>query len=243
MRTVKTINTVNTVNTVKVLLIMTSLAVAMSSCTLNEGDPQTTLCQKLTAHLMTAEKIKWNKATKVPTTGEHLQITVGFNNTDGSVTEATCTYGLNDRDEGEDYEVNPDEFVNIPDSMIINGQEVRMQDLHISIQKVTGQAVKDTLNEEHLTQKANEAKDAVKEGTIKIKKSAEEMAEQATEGLKKGVEHAKDAANSATESLKKGAEEAKDAAGKVAEQLKEKTQDLQHKAGEALEKAGEKLQE
>ncbi len=221
-----------TVHTVKILLIITSLAVAMSSCTLNKGDPQTTLCQKLTAHLMTAEKVKWNKATKVPTTGEHLQITVGFNNADGSVTEATCTYGLNDRDEGEDYEVNPDEFVNIPDSMIINGQEVRMQDLHTAIQKVTGQAIKDTFNEEHLTKKANEATDAVKEGTIKIKKSAEQA-----------VEQAKDAAASATESLKKGAEQAKNVAAKVTDQLKEKTEDLQHKAGEALEKAGEKLQE
>ena len=224
--------TVKIINTVKILLIITSLAVAMSSCALNEGDPQTTLCQKLTAHLMTAENVKWNKATKVPTTGEHLQITVGFNNADGSITEATCTYGLNDRDEGEDYEVTPDEFVNIPDSMVINGEEVRMQDLHTSIQKVTGQAVKDTFNEEHLTKKANEATNAVKEGTIKITKSAEEVAEQA-----------KEAAVSATESLKKGAEHAKDTAGKVAEQLKETTKDLQHKAGEALEKAGEKLQE
>ncbi len=241
MRTVKTINTVNTV---KVLLIITSLVVVMSSCTLNEGDPQTTLCQKLTAHLMAVEeKVTWNKATKVPTKGENLQITVGYKSADGNVTEATCTYGLNDRDEGEDYEVNPDEFVNIPDSMIIGGQEVRIQDLHTSIQKVTGQAVKDTFNEEHLTKKANEATDAVKEGTIKIKKSAEEVAEQATEGLKKGAEHAKDVADSATESLKKGAEQAKDAAGKVAEKLKETTDDLQHKAGEALEKAGEKLQE
>ncbi|HHL18612.1 MAG TPA: hypothetical protein ENJ33_02635 [Thiothrix sp.] len=204
----------------------------MSSCTLNEGDPQTTLCQKLTAHLMTAEKVKWNKVIKVPTPGEHLQITVSFNNADGSVTEATCTYGLNDRDEGEDYEVTPDEFVNIPDIMVINGEEVRLQDLHTSIQKVTGQAVKDTFNEEHLTKKADEVTDAVKGGTIKITKSAEKMAEQA-----------KEAAVSATESLKKGAEHAKDTAGKVAEQLKETRKDLQHKAGEALEKAGEKLQE
>jgi len=240
MRTVKTINIVSTLN---VLLIITSVAFAMSSCTLNEGDPQTTLCQKLTAHLMTAQKVTWNKATKVPTAGESLQVTVGFNNEDGSVTEATCTYGLNDRDEGEDYEMNPDEFVNIPDSMVINGQEVRLQDLHIAIQKVTGQAVKDTFSEENITKKANEATDAVKEGTIKLKETAEEVAEQAkkaataaTEGLKKGAEQAKEAASSmagsAVESLKEGAE-----------QLKEKTTDLQHKAGEVLEKAGEKLQE
>lgn len=240
MRTVKTINTVSTTN---VLFIITSLAFTMSSCTLNEGDPQTTLCQKLTAHLMTAEKITWNKAKKVPTSGEHLQITVGFNNENGSVTEATCTYGLNDRDEGEDYEINPDEFVNIPDSMIINGQEVRLQDLHTSIQKVTGQAVKDTFSEENITQKANAAGDVVKEGTIQLKETAEEAAKQA-----------KDAATSATESLKEGVEQAKKAASSVAdsaresvkegaELLKDKTNDLQHKAGEVLEKAGEKLQE
>lgn len=224
-------STVKTVKTINGLLIMASVAVVMSSCVLNEGDPNTTLCQKLTAHLMTAEKVKWNKAIVKPSE-ENLQITVGFNSSDGSTTEAVCTYGLNDRDEGEDYEVNPDKFVNLPDSMVINGQEVRLQDLQTSIQKVTGQGIKDTFTEENITEKANDAADVVKEGTIKIQKSAEAVAEQA-----------KKAAVSATESLKEGAEQAKEAAGKVAEQLKETGADLQNKTGEVLEKAGEKLQE
>lgn len=206
--------TVKKTNTLLIVSVIFSLSIAMSSCVLNEGDPQTTLCQKLTAHLMTAENVVWNKARKIATKNKHLQITVGFNNADGSVTEAVCTYGVNDRDEGEDYEVDPDKFVNLPDNMVINDQEVRLQDLHTAIQKVTGQAVKDTLNKDNITIKATEAADVVKEGTIKIKEAAETAAESVTESVKKG-----------------------------AEQLKEKTKDLQHKAGETLEKAGEKLQE
>ena len=41
------------------LLVPLSLSVALSGCTLNEGDPQTTLCQKLTEHLMTAKGVTW----------------------------------------------------------------------------------------------------------------------------------------------------------------------------------------
>lgn len=225
------------VKKINTLLIISGVAMimVMSSCTLNEGDPQTTLCQKLTSHLMTENKVNWNQAVKTPS-DERLQITVGFNNADGSVTEAVCTYGLNNRDEGEDYELDPDKYVNIPDSMVTNGQDVRTQDLHTAIQKVTGQAITDTFSEENITKKANAASDTVKENTIKIKESAEVAAEQA-----------RDAASKAAEELKKGAEQAKelmgDAASKAAEQLKEKTGELRHKAGEALEKAGEKLQE
>lgn len=197
------------------LFIMSSLTtiMIMSSCTLNEGDPQTTLCQKLTAHLMAETNVTWNQAVKNPS-DDRLQITVGFNREDGNTTQAICTYGLNNRDEGEDYELDPDKYVNLPDSMAINGRVVRTQDLHTAIQKVTGQAISDTFSEENITNKANAAADVVRENATNAAEQAKEAASQATEGLKKG-----------------------------AEQLKEKTDELRHKAGEALEKAGEKLQE
>lgn len=226
-------------NGLLLIISLTLVTLVMKGCVLNNGDPQTTLCQKLTAHLMTEQQVKWNKAVKASTAGEHLQVTVSFNNVDGSVTEAVCTYGLNNRDEGEDYEVDPDEFVNIPDSMVINGQDVRLQDLQTALQKVTGQAIKDTFTEENITQQADEASERVKEGVMKIKDGTEVAADQAKEVV---VETA--------ESLKKGAEQAKDliddaaeTANKAAEQLKQTSDDIRQKAGKALENAGEKLQE
>jgi len=165
--------------------------------------------------------VEWNKAVKVRTTGEHLQVTVGFNHDDGSVTEAVCTYGLNNRDEGEEYDIDPDEFVSIPDSMVINGQDVRTQDLHTALQKVTGQSIKNTFNKENITKKANAAADIVKEGSIKITENAE----------------------AATEQAKKVAADVAKKLKESAEQLKENTRDLRHKAGEVLEKAGETLQQ
>ena len=193
------------------LLVPLSLSVALSGCTLNEGDPQTTLCQKLTEHLMTANGVTWDEAKKVP--GEDLKVTVSFNNEDGSTTQATCVYGANDRDQGEDYEFNPDSFLNTPDSMVINGKAVRTGDLHTALQKVMGQSFKDTANEEHLRKTANNAKEAVVEGAEKT-----------------------------VEAVKEGAAQAKDAAGVAAKNIKEGSEVLRQKTGEVLEKVGEKLQ-
>ncbi len=183
-----------------------ALLVAMSGCTLNEGDPQTTLCQKLTAHLMTADNVQWGEVSKVAGADKSMNVTIHWESTDDKGTlpmQASCIYLSDENDAGEDYDVNvTDDYQSVPDSMVINGQPVRIQDLYTAIQKVTGQSIRDTASKEHLQKKAAEVDQAIQEGAAKadqalrqgaaaIKEGSNELRQKAGEALQKAGEHLK----------------------------------------------------
>ncbi len=159
---------------------------ALSGCTLNEGDPQTTLCQKLTAHLMNAQGVQWGETSKTPGADKSMNVTVRWESQDASGTipmQAGCTYLSNEDDAGEDFEMNIEgEYQGVPDNMVINGQAVRQQDLYTAIHKVTGQAIRETASEEHLRKKAAEADQAIREGAAVVKEKAGEAAQVIKEG-------------------------------------------------------------
>jgi hypothetical protein len=118
------------------------LALALNGCTLNEGDPQTTLCQKLTAHI-SQNDVEWSQAIKTKQADKSMKVEVRATN--GSL-HGACIYKSNADDDGQDYDVNIlDGYQNIPASMEINGKRVPLKVLYVAIQKVTGQSVKDTL--------------------------------------------------------------------------------------------------
>jgi hypothetical protein len=199
------------------LLMALGMSVVLSSCTLNEGDPQTTICQKLTAHLMNASGVPWKETSKVPGADKSMNVTVRWDSQDANGTlpmQASCRYLSNEDDAGEDFDVNVEaEYQGVPASMTINGQAVRSQDLYTAIHKVTGQSIKDTANEEHLRKKAAEAGETVKEN-----------AKQANQAIREGVAQAREKAGVAAKAIKEGSEQ------------------FRQKAGEVLQKAGEQLQ-
>jgi hypothetical protein len=118
------------------------LALLLTGCTLNEGDPQTTLCQKLTAYISNTD-VQWGNARKTPQADKSMKVEVA--SSDNSLT-GMCIYRSDADDAGKDYDVNIlDGYQNIPTSMVINGNPVPTKQLYVAIQKVTGQSVKDTL--------------------------------------------------------------------------------------------------
>lgn len=164
------------------------LGTLLSACTLNEGDPKTTLCQKLTAHLMSEnyDSVVWQAPSSVEKPDEHLLLTVRYSK-EGSdnITQATCLYPHHNDQNGEDYEVMPDDYENTPDKMSINGSAVRLSDLHRAIQRVTGQAVKDTFNEENIRKKAAELDQSIQEGARQLDESIQRGTEKLGESLEK----------------------------------------------------------
>lgn len=171
-------------------IFLLSIGLSLGACTLNEGDPQSTLCQKLTAHLMNENEanITWGETSRVEKKNEHLLLTVRFDKTDnqGSIPmHATCLYPHHNEQQGEDYEFMPQEYQNTPESMTINGQDVRIGDLHTALQKVTGQSIKDTFNEEHIKNKAKELDQNIQEGAKKLDESIQKGTEKLGESLEK----------------------------------------------------------
>ena len=158
--------------------------VAVSSCTLNDGDPQTTLCQKLTEHLMNTPAITWGDVSKVE--GDNLQVLVKFESKDDQGVipmNAVCVYGANQNADDEEGPLLAAKYENIPESMSINGQQVRTQDLYKSIQRVTGEAVQESA--ERLEQKAGEAIDKAGDVAGDAMQKAGEAIKKAGESLKK----------------------------------------------------------
>ncbi len=180
---------------------------ALSGCTLNEGDPQTTLCQKLTSHLMNAEGVQWGETSKIPGADKSMNVTVRWESQDASGTipmQASCVYLSDENDDGEDYDLNiVDGYQGVPESIVINGQAVRQKDLYTSVHKVTGQSIKDTASEEHLRKKAAEAEQAVREGAAVAKEKAGEAAQAIKEGSEQFRQKAGDALQKAGEHLQK----------------------------------------
>ncbi|MEE9303601.1 MAG: hypothetical protein V3U84_07420 [Thiotrichaceae bacterium] len=180
---------------------------ALNGCTLNEGDPQTTLCQKLTAHLMNASGVQWGGVSKVPGADKSMNVTVRWESQDASGTipmQAGCTYLSNEDDAGEDYDMNTGaEYQSVPNRMVINGQAVRQQDLYTAIHKVTGQAIKETASEEHLRKKAAEAEQAVREGAAVVKEKAGVAAQAIKEGSEQFKQKAGEVLQKAGEHLQK----------------------------------------
>ena len=119
------------------------LPLLLNACTLNEGDPQTTLCQKLTAQLAGYSNVQWSSATRTPQKDKSLKVEV---RSSGKSLHGICIYQSDSDDAGKDYDVNIlDSYQNIPTIMVINGKPVTTRQLDIAIQKVTGQSIRDTL--------------------------------------------------------------------------------------------------
>lgn len=191
----------------RTLLTAAGLAVVLSGCTLNEGDPQTTLCQKLTAHLMNAQNVQWGETSKAQDAEKSMIVNIRWNSQDANGTlpmNATCIYLSDENDAGEDFDVNvEDGYQSIPHKITINGQAIRDQDLHTSIQKVTGISIRETFNEDHLRKKAAEANQAVREGAAVARERAGEAAQAIKEGSEELRQKAGDALQKAGEQLKK----------------------------------------
>ncbi len=165
------------------------LVVLLGGCTLNEGDPQTTLCQKLTTHLMNTGEVQWGQTSKTPGEDRSMNVTIRWDSQDAEGTlpmQATCRYLSNEDDDGQEYELNIVEgYQSLPDTIIINGHQVRQQDLYTAIQKVTGQAFRETLSEGHLRKKVGEAGQVIKEGSQELREKAGEVLQKAGEHLQK----------------------------------------------------------
>lgn len=191
----------------KKLLMPAGIVVILNGCTLNEGDPQTTLCQKLTAHLMNQGEVQWSETSKVPGPDKSMQVTIRWEHQDSSGTlpmNATCIYLSDENDDGEDYDVNIiDGYQGVPDSLTINGQLIRDQDLYTAIHKVTGIAIRETMSEEHLRKKAAQANQAIREGAENAKIKAAEAAEAFKEGSANLRQKAGEALQKAGEHLQK----------------------------------------
>jgi len=121
-------------------------AIVSSSCTLNEGDPQVTLCQKLSENISQNAQLNWDQATKTPLQDKSIKIDVRTSKDNSTTVKGTCIYLSNEDGAGEDFEMNvEEEYQNLPNSMIVNGKQIITNDLYRAIQEVTGQSVKDTL--------------------------------------------------------------------------------------------------
>lgn len=130
-----------------VLALPLVFALASSGCTLNEGDPQTTLCQKLSEHLSKNNQLNWENANKVAQQDKSMKVEVRTSKDNSTTVTGVCIYLSDADDAGKDYDVNIlDGYQNIPSSMMINGKQIPTSELHLAIQKVTGQSVKDTLD-------------------------------------------------------------------------------------------------
>ena len=190
-------------NTMQKWILTVGATAVLSGCTLNEGDPQTTLCQKMTAHLMNVQDITWGESSR--NAGEDLNITVRWDSQDKNGTlpmQANCLYLSNADDAGEDYDVNTEvEYQNVPFKMTINGQAIRNQDLSKALMRVTGQSFKDTANEEHLRKKAAEAEQAVRAGAEQVKDKAAAASQAVKQGTEKLRQKAGEALQKAGEAL------------------------------------------
>lgn len=126
------------------------IAISSSGCTLNEGDPQITLCQKLAESLSQNAQLNWDQATKTPLQDKSMKVDVLTSKDNSTTVKGSCIYLTNEDAAGEDFEVNTgDEYQNLPNSMVVNGKQIVTNDLYRAIQKVTGQSVKDTLKKIH----------------------------------------------------------------------------------------------
>lgn len=122
-------------------------ALASGGCTLNEGDPQTTLCQKLSEYISQNNQLNWENASKTPQQDKSMKVEVRTSKDNATTVSGVCIYLSDADDAGKDYDVNIlDGYQNIPSSMMVNGKQIPTRELHLAIQKVTGQSVKDTLN-------------------------------------------------------------------------------------------------
>lgn len=129
-----------------ILALPLVFALASSGCTLNEGDPQTTLCQKLAENLSHNSQLNWDKATKTPLQDKSMQVEVHTSMDNSTTLKGVCIYLSDADDAGKDYDVNIlDSYQNLPTSITVNGKEIPTRELHRAIQKVTGQSIEDTL--------------------------------------------------------------------------------------------------
>ncbi len=127
-----------------------TMALMTSACTLNEGDPQVTLCQKLSEDLSKNGALNWDQATKTPLQDKSIKVDVRTSKDNSTTVKGTCVYPTNEDAAGEDFEINTgDEYENLPNSMVVNGKQIEINELYRAIQNVTGQSVKDTLKKIH----------------------------------------------------------------------------------------------
>ena len=133
-----------------VLALPLLIAISTSGCTLNEGDPQVTLCQKLAENLSKNPQLNWDQSTKKPLQDNSIKVDVRTSKDNSTTLKGSCIYLTNEDAAGEDFEINVEaEYQNLPDSMVVNGKQIATNDLYRAIQKVTGQSVKDTLKKLH----------------------------------------------------------------------------------------------
>ncbi|MEE9328182.1 MAG: hypothetical protein V3U71_12930 [Cocleimonas sp.] len=119
----------------------------LSSCTLNEGDPQVTLCQLLATHINQSATVEWDKASKVQLKDKSMKVAIKSSNSSPTKIQGSCIYLSDADDAGKDYDVNIlDSYQNIPSTIVINNHKIPSSILHQAIQSVTGESVKDTLN-------------------------------------------------------------------------------------------------
>ena len=119
---------------------------ATSGCTLNEGDPQITLCQKLAESLSHNSQLNWDKAIKTPLQDKSMQVEVHTSMDNSTTLKGVCIYLSDADDAGKDYDVNIlDSYQNLPASISVDGKQIPTRELYRAIQKVTGQSVEDTL--------------------------------------------------------------------------------------------------
>lgn len=125
--------------------LILSLFLSLGGCTLNEGDPQVTLCQKLAEQLSGNAKLNWEQADKQKQADKSMRVLLTTSMDNAVRLNAECIYLSDADDAGKDYDVNIlDGYQNLPSLMTLDGKRVAERELHIAIQQVTGQSIKDT---------------------------------------------------------------------------------------------------
>ena len=137
-------------------LMACGLFISLNACTLNEDNSHTTVCLKLTEHLMGISDLKSHSNTMRTENKDHtLSIDISWqDNKKGEkplTMTANCIYLSDANDAGEDFNIRVSEsYQTLPEKMFINDQAVRPEELYASIQKVMGISVKETISKKIL---------------------------------------------------------------------------------------------
>ena len=121
-------------------------AVLLSACSLNEGEPRVTVCQKVVQKLLDVPNIDWQESHTETEALSKITVTLLLSVTDKTENDehkdtlsAVCVYAYNDIAE---YDVVGQEYESSPTDVYINDKMVGRYTLTKIVNSVMGDAVK-----------------------------------------------------------------------------------------------------
>ena len=129
-----------------IILILLSCSFFLSSCSLSEGEPRITMCQKVTQKLLEVPEVNWleqyEETEELSKIIVHLLFSVNDKTEDGEHTDtltAVCIYAYNDIAE---YDVVGREYEDSPTDIYINDKMVGRLSLTKAVNAVMLNAAK-----------------------------------------------------------------------------------------------------